>query len=200
MNHNTNSTVACHISTFAAVLCLGLAGCGGGGGHGVSPNTVTNSTTTITDPNRNLIPDQNTKPTNVALADGRSVSATYDAAHAGVISDGDTTNAYWVGEAQNDAITIALDKTYHISGFTLYTNATNNTDTRIELSSDGTNYTVVNLYGSSGTVCASVDMGNGKIACSLSSLLDASHVRVVITATAAEVANTRIYELEVTGQ
>lgn len=190
------------IPTLAAVVCLGLAACGGGGGgHGVATVGSTPQGTTS-----NPIPAQTNIPANVAVAaQGAYVAATYDAASAAYVNDGDTTGAYWVGDARNAAVTLALAKNYRLSGFTLYTNATNNIDTRVELSSDGEHYLPVSLtnpvVANSGEIyCSSFSMGSGKIWCGLESLPEASHVRVVITAAEADVPNTRIYELEVTGQ
>ena len=190
-----------HTFSLAALLCLSLAACGGGGGGG-STSTTTSTDGTGTTPTTTTT---NGTAKNVALdSNGGVASASYDTTHASYANDGDTVTKAWVGSAQNDALTVAFDKTYHISGFTLYTNATNNVDTRIELSTDGTTYTTVNLLGavisgSSGIPCSGLSMGSGKIECSLSSMPQASRIRIVVIATA-NVADKRIYELEVTGQ
>jgi hypothetical protein len=213
-----------HTSTLAALLCLSLAACGGGGGSSDSSTSTTTSTdgagtkttttttngsttTTTTDANGNVIPAATGTAKNVALAsNGATASATYDTAHATYANDGATSGSAWVGSVSNDALTVAFDKTYHVAGFTLHTNATNNVDTRIELSTDGTTYTTVNLLGAviaggSGIPCSGLNMGSGKIECTLSSMPQASRIRVVVTATtAADIANTHLYELEVTGQ
>jgi len=216
-----------HTSTLAALLCLSLAACGGGGGGSSDSSTSTttstdgagtktttttttnngstSTTTTTTDANGNVIPTPTGTAKNVALAsNGGVASATYDTAHATNVNDGNTSGSAWVGSVPNDALTVAFDKTYHVAGFTLHTNATNNVDTRIELSTDGTTYTAVNLLGAvisggSGIPCSGLSMGSGKIECTLSSMPQASRIRVVVTATTA-VADTRLYELEVTGQ
>src|SRR5690606_10653879 len=137
------------------------------------------------------------KPANVASAEkGGVATASYDAGNAGLVNDGDTTTSnYWAGNVKNDYVEVEFAKTRSVSEFTVHTNATNNTDTRIEFSEDGVTFTAVSLVSQ----CFSLSLGSNRIACTLATKVKAKYVRVVVVASSG-VGNRRIYEIEVTGK
>ena len=131
-----------------------------------------------------------------AAANGGVADASYDAGNAGLVNDGDTTTSnFWAGNVQNDYVEVEFDKAYTVSAFTVHTNATNNTDTEIQFSTDGVTFTDINLF----TQCQSLTIGSGRIACALASTLPATHVRVQVVV-ASSVGTRQIYEIEVMGR
>lgn len=165
--------------TIAFVSSIFVAGCGGGGGGAAA--TATSST-----------------PVNVSLpANGGAATATVNGASALYINDGLTaTTNFWTGTATNDNITVTFNKVYSVSKFILYLSAVNTTDTKIQVSADGTTYTDLNLL--SGT-CSSVTIGSGKIDCTFITNRNLKAMRVVILNTAAPT-TIQLYELQATGQ
>jgi len=136
-------------------------------------------------------------PVNVSLpANGGAATATANGASALYINDGlTTTTNSWTGVATNDSVTVTFNKVYSVSKFTLYLNATNTIDTKIQVSADGTTYSDLTLL--SGT-CSSVTIGSGKIDCTFITNRNLKAMRVVILNTAAP-SNIQLYELEATG-
>ena len=169
--------------TYALVMALAssifVAGCGGGGGGSSTPAATST-------------------PVNIALpANGGTATSTVNGASAAYLNDNLTTTVnYWTGVATNDYITVSFNKAYSVSKLVLYLNFTNTTDTQIQVSTDGTTYTSLNLIGS----CSSLTIGSGKIDCTLVTNLNLKAMRVVLLA-GTNAANTiRLYELQVTGQ
>lgn len=131
-----------------------------------------------------------------AAANGGVADANYDAGNADLVNDGDTTTSnFWAGNVQNDYVEVEFDKAYTVSAFTVHTSATNNVDTKIQFSTDGVAFTDVNLAAQ----CSTLAFGANRIACTLTSTLSASHVRVQVVA-ASSVGTRQIYEIEVMGK
>lgn len=135
-------------------------------------------------------------PKNVAAeVNGSVATASYDAGNAGLVTDGDTTTSnFWAGNIQNDYVEVEFDRVYEVVHFVVHTNTLSTADIKVQFSADGANFDDVNLVSD----CASLSLGSGKIQCTLSPSLDASHVRVVITA-ATDVTLRQVYEVEVLG-
>jgi|AutmiccommunBRH5_1029478.scaffolds.fasta_scaffold00402_5 hypothetical protein len=165
------------LASFWLAGCGGSSSGGGGSAGGVPPT-----------------------PFNVASQDNGGVAtATYDSENAGIINDavfdlveGVNSGLFWSGNVNGDSVTIALDDDYLVSQITMYTNATNNTDTTIQYSTDGVGFTSIVLFSD----CPTLALGSGRIACTLSSARQMSHLRVLVNSNAATV---HIYELVAMG-
>ncbi|GEM_PF-2788060 len=184
--HKAVAAMLMVLPAIALVACSGSSGGGDSSGSSSGGNTLP-------------------APTNVAAStNGGVASATYDGSHAFYVNDGDaTTSNFWAGNIQNDSVTVAFDKTYNVSEVKLHTNATNNTDTKIQISTNGTDFTDISYtpLPPPSPYCSSLILNsvNHTITCSISSVKPASHVRIVIVAST-NIGLKQIYEVEATGQ
>lgn len=151
-----------------------LAGCGGSS----SSSSSSSSNTNTTDGN-------NSAPSNVALAShGGVASASYDNAHAGVVNDGDTTDAkVWTGSAAGDHVVVKFDKSYALSAVAVFTNhmafSSNAREKYIELSKDGTTWQETGVLVGGAIPCdAGFKMGNQQIRCNYQHPINAQYIRV----------------------
>ncbi|PKM21722.1 MAG: hypothetical protein CVV10_07935 [Gammaproteobacteria bacterium HGW-Gammaproteobacteria-14] len=166
------------VGFFFILFPMGLVGCGGSSsGGGGQPDDV--------------------DPFNVASQENGGVAtATFDSENAGLVNDGsfnliDGVNAglFWSGNIVGDSLTIELDGDYLVAQVILYTNGPNNTETTLQYSADGVNFTNIKLLGGD---CPSLALGSGRIHCTFSEAREMSHLRVVINANPETV---RLYEL-----
>ncbi|MFN3714347.1 MAG: hypothetical protein ACK4SX_11880 [Alcanivoracaceae bacterium] len=172
-----------HCFSVIFLASVWLTGCGGSSSEGGGPAGGVPPT-----------------PFSVASQDNGGVAtATYDSENAGIINDavfdlveGVNSGLFWSGNTNGDSITIALDDDYLVSQITMYTNATNTTDTTIQYSTDGLAYTSITLFSD----CPTMVLGSGRIACTFASARQMSHLRVLVNSNAASV---RIYELVAMG-
>lgn len=112
-------------------------------------------------------------------SNGGKATATYDSDNAGLVNDGDTNTAtFWAGNMNGDHVTVEFDREYQLGELTVFTNRTNNMDTEIQLSTDGSDFDTVNLAGDCNV---GLTMGRGMITCWTSPEMPATHIRVVIT-------------------
>ncbi len=160
------------------IVCVSVSACGGNSSDSMPPTFVS-------------------EPKNVAASsNGGVASASYDNPSAGLVNDGETSVNFWAGNAVNDVVTIAFDNTYSLSEIKIFTNATNNVDTELQISTDGVNFTAIPYLGGS-QPCFSLSMGSGVISCGLDPKRDASHVRLeILNASASTI---QIFEIEAQG-
>lgn len=166
-----------------------IAACGG------DDSSSSSTTTTTTSGGGSLSPSME----NVALAaNGGVADASYDAGNADLVNDGDTTataSTFWAGNATGDTVQVEFDQEYEIGAFTIYTNATNNISTEIQLKQEGGSWTAISIFSD----CFSLSLGSGKIDCELNSTMAADYIRVEITETSSPGA-VQIFEIEAMGQ
>jgi hypothetical protein len=175
------------IRLFASVvISLSLAACGGGS----SSSSTTTSTSNIPEDPDNL--------ENVALqSNGGTASASYDNGNADLVNDGDTNTAtWWAGNATGDTVTVAFDQEYDIDEFTIYTNLPNNSDTELQISTDGSSFDSIAYFGDCDQ---SLSLGSGRIACNFVDQKPATHVRLEITDTD-NPGMVQIHEIEAMGK
>lgn len=169
---------------FVFAMAVTLSACGGGSSGGGSGDGG----------------DGNNQPElkNVALQkNGGTATASYDSANADIVNDGDdNSQPFWAGNANGDYVTVEFDDIYSLERIRIVTNATSNTLTQLQVSTDGTNFADVGYFSGSPR-CANLSMGSGRIDCGIPEGIDASHVRVVITTDNAS--SVQISEIEAMG-
>lgn len=112
-------------------------------------------------------------------SNGGQATATYDNANAGLVNDGDTNDAtFWAGNMNGDHVTVEFDREYQLGEITIHTNRTNNVDTEVQLSTDGSNFDAIDLASDCNV---GLSMRSGQIICWPNPEIPATHVRVVIT-------------------
>jgi hypothetical protein len=138
-------------------------------------------------------------PINVSLpANGGSAvaSGTTPGAAASYLIDGNTSNTnYWAGVVTNDYVTVSFNRSYMVSKFVLYLNATSTSDIKIQTSTDGTGFSDVAL---SESTCSSLSVGSGRIDCTFGTKRPLRAVRIVVINTAAP-STVQLNEMEVSG-
>lgn len=177
-----------HLVVVSTLVVL-LSACGGGGGSdGGSSNDGGG--------------DSSPQLKNVASQkNGGTATASYDSQSADIVNDGGLSGTFWAGNADQDHVTVAFDQKYSLEEITIYTNATNNSDTKLQVSDDGQTFTDIG-YITGSPKCSTLQMGtdnsgNPRIRCVLPSAMDATHVRVVITDSSAS--QIQIYEVKAMG-
>ena len=198
MNMKFITTNVLRCSAMLAMLLL--AGCGGGDG-GTGNGTVFSPASSSSSSSSSSLP----APTNVAASvNGGVASATFDATHAPYVNDTDTSNVfYWVANVANDYVTVTFNRVYAISQIRLHTNATITTDTRLQASSDGTNFSDLSYTTTGGAgdcFSVTISVSGNLITCSFGTTPRSLRaVRVVIPSNT-NISMKQIREIEVIGQ
>lgn len=118
---------------------------------------------------------------NVALVSSEaSATADYDPASAPNVNDGFTepTSDFWSGIASGDSVTIDFGKIRYLKEIEIFTNNnTNQTNKRIEISTDNSNWSSTVQSSGGDIICTSLVTNTSSIKCSYSSRQQARYLK-----------------------